>query len=251
MKKIGVYDSGMGGLSLLARLIKDFPSYDYIYYGDSANAPYGVRTRDDIKNLSKKVVDKLIDQGAEAIIIACNTASSAAEEMLKREYDLPIFGIEPALDIAIRAGGKGSLLVLATNFTLSSPRFLDSAALYKKQRNIIPLAGPELVLLVERGITSGPEISRELSLLTKDIELDKVDAVVLGCTHFLFLEREIARFFGSGVTFFDSHRATVESVKSILGEGQGQGNFKLISSAGEKMEEKYHWMLMNYMKELT
>lgn len=250
MKKIGVYDSGMGGLSLLARLLRDMPSYDYIYYGDTANAPYGEKTREEIRFFAREVVRKQIGLGCEALVIACNTATSAAEDILKEEFDLPIFGMEPALDTAMASTDKGTLLVMATSFTLNSPRYIQSAKFYEKQREIIPMPGPVLVRLVEDSFVEGEKIRRELENMSRGIDLEKVDGIVLGCTHFLFLEKEIQKFFGPHVKIYDSHSDTVNLIEKNLGKGQGHGKYQIISSAGEKTEEKSQWMLENYLKQL-
>lgn len=250
MKKIGVYDSGMGGLSLLARLVRDLPGYDYIYFGDSANAPYGIKTKEEILNLARSAVNRLIDQGCEAVVIACNTASSAAEEILRQEFDIPIFGMEPALDIAIEDSPEGKLVVMATNFTLSNPRFTQLALSYKSQREILSLPGPRLVLLVEEGVTRGERIQQELVRMTSDLDLNDLSGVVLGCTHFLFLEKEIQDFFGSRVKIYDSHGQTVDRIRESFGPGQADTNYRFISSAGKQIEESFKCMMENYLQDL-
>ncbi|NLY37610.1 MAG: glutamate racemase [Tissierellia bacterium] len=250
MKKIGVYDSGMGGLSLLARLIRDMPSYDYIYYGDAANAPYGEKSREEIQSFARKAVKELITLGCESLVIACNTATSAAEDILREEFDLPIFGMEPAISRAMASRDKGTLLVLATSFTLNSPRFIKSAKNFENQRKIIPMPGPTLVRLVEDSIVEGEEIRQELEKMSQGIDLHTVDGIVLGCTHFLFLEKEIQRFFGPHVKIYDSHGDTLALIDNGLGRGQGGGSYRLISSAGKDREEKSQWMLENYLREL-
>lgn len=250
MKKIGVYDSGMGGLSLLARLLRDLPSYDYIYYGDTKNAPYGEKSREEISAFARSVVRELIDLGCEAIVIACNTATSAAEEILREEFDLPIFGMEPALHSAMHSQDRGTLLVMATNFTLKSPRYQQAAKKYQGLREIISMPGPGLVQLVEKGILEGPDVTQELARLSRGVDLKSVDGIVLGCTHFLFLQREIEHFFGPHVKIYDSHGDTVALIEKRLGHGQGTGQVQLISSAGKMTEEKSRWMLENYLKTL-
>lgn len=250
MKKIGVYDSGMGGLSLLARLLRDMPSYDYIYFGDTINAPYGEKTREEIRDLARKAVAKLISLDCQALVIACNTATSAAEDVLREEFDLPIFGMEPALNIAMASGDRGTLLVMATNFTLSGSRYLKSVKVFEKERKIIPLPGPAFVRLVEEGITQGVRVRQELEKICQGIDLESVDGVVLGCTHFLFLQKEIQDFFGPRVKIYDSHGDTLALIEKSLGKGQGQGNYQLISSAGKEAEERCRWMLENYLREI-
>lgn len=250
MKKIGVYDSGMGGLSFLAKLIQEMPTYDYIYYGDALNVPYGEKKKEEICSFARYVAKELIDLECEALVIACNTATSAAEEILKAEFDIPIFGIEPALSSAMEWGDRGKLLVMATNFTLSSPRYLLALERYQDQREILSLPGPALVELVEEGIVEGEKIRSELKKMTQDIEVAQVSGVVLGCTHFLFLQKEIQNFFGPQVKIYDSHGETLDLIQKNLGQGQGSGNYRIISSAGKKTEDKSRWMLEKYLKEL-
>ncbi len=250
MKKIGVYDSGMGGLSLLAKLVKDLPGHEYIYFGDSANAPYGVKTKEEIIDFARAAVDRLIGLGCEALVVACNTASSAAEEILKEEYDIPIFGMEPALDMAVEDGGRGKLLVMATNFTLTNPRFIKAKERSSSKREIISLAGPGLVLLVEAEITKGPQITKELEEISSGLDLEGLDGIVLGCTHFLFIEEEIRNFFGRDVKIYDSHSMTVDTIRKELGPGRGQTSYRFISSGGSRVEESFKWMMENYLQEL-
>lgn len=248
MGKIGVFDSGMGGLSVLADLLELLPTRDYIYYGDAANAPYGEKTKEEVQDFSVQITEKLLDMGCEAMVIACNTATSAAGELLRSKYDFPIFGMEPALKPAVLSHQPGSVLVMATSYTLANDKYHRLRKTYQGDRKVIPVPAPKFVRLVEEGIFQGEAIQDYLKELTRDIDLQEVGSVVLGCTHFLFLREELKNFFGENVAIFDGNLGTARHVRNTLGPGKGSGKVEIISSAGRDMEEKSKWMFEMYQK---
>ena len=248
MGKIGVFDSGMGGLTVLADLLELLPTRDYVYYGDAANAPYGEKTREEVQEFSLVITEKLLEKGCTSLVIACNTATSAAGELLRSKYDFPIFGMEPALKPAVLSHQSGSILVMATCYTLANDKYHRLRKTYQGDRQVIPVPAPKFVHLVEEGIFRGEEIKNYLKELTKDIDLQEVGSVVLGCTHFLFLKEELKQFFGDDVVIFDGNMGTARHVRNTLGPGKGSGQVEIISSAGNEMEGKSKWMLETYRK---
>lgn len=217
---IGVFDSGMGGISVVRQLRRDMPDQDIIFFGDSANAPYGTRPISEVTDLSFAVADRLVKQGVKAIVIACNTATSACAPLLRRHYDIPIIGMEPALKVAIDRGqGKSQhVLVTATKLTLEGRKF---AALMDRERgnNIIETQPcPDLVTLVEADDLG----DRELVLSTierylRPFDLDSLDSIVLGCTHFVFYRRYFREILPDHVAIIDGNQGTSRHVQEVLG----------------------------------
>lgn len=246
LKTIGVFDSGMGGLSVLAELVNRLPDYDFVYYGDHAHAPYGVKTKTEIIDLSQTATRELIAHGAEAIVIACNTATSAAASHLRQQYQLPIFGMEPALKPAALNGDGGTILVMATSYTLTNPAYRKLRRTYANRRRIIQLPAPKFVNLVEAGVYDGSRVRDYLTELTNQIDLSDISAVILGCTHFLFLKRALQGFFGERVKIYDGNIGTANHVAKTLGQGCGQGQVTILSSAGDPAVQASQQLLTAY-----
>ncbi len=229
---IGVFDSGVGGISVLRQLKKVLPNERYLYFGDSANAPYGTRPVEEIRALTLAVAEKLVRQDIKALVIACNTATSAALEALRKAYpDLIVVGIEPALALAARQFPGGHVGVLATPATLKGQRFLDSKTKYEKQCRITPLPAPGLMDLVEAGKYDSPEADALLRTFL-DPYKGKLDGLVLGCTHYPFVENAIRRVMGEDAVLFDGAVITAQVTKEalaareLLHEGPGEVIFQ-------------------------
>lgn len=190
MQPIGVFDSGLGGLSVLQKIYQLMPNEHYIFYGDSANAPYGTKDTEEVYQLSKRIVDMFITKyHVKAIVIACNTATSAAAKRLRSEYSLPIIGIEPAIKPAIENHPNGKILAMATPLTLSGDKFNQIVQKYGSTAEVVKVPAPKLVEFVERGELNSDALKRYLH----DILDDKLpaDSIVLGCTHFPFVRGAI------------------------------------------------------------
>ncbi len=214
---IGVFDSGVGGISVLAELTEVLPNEDFLYFGDSKNAPYGTKTSEDVLNLSEVCTKKLIDMGAKAIVIACNTATSAAAEYLRNNYkELPIIGIEPAVKPAAEFKENSKILVMATPMTLKKEKFKNLAELFSVDDKIIPLPCPGLVELIEQGKTSGAEIDAFLKNILAPYFEEKIDSVVLGCTHYPFVKEAIKSAFPYEIAVFDGGFGTANHTKRRL-----------------------------------
>ena len=154
-KAIGVFDSGLGGISVLRDLKKLMPNEDFIYFGDSAYAPYGIKTKDEITKRCVEIIDFFIEKGVKAVVIACNTATSAAIKELRETYNITIIGIEPAIKPAVESKKQGKIIIMATTMTLAEKKFNNLMDKYKDEREIIKLPAPGLVEFVESGIFSG------------------------------------------------------------------------------------------------
>lgn len=217
-KPIGVFDSGMGGISVLANLIHDMPNENFIYYGDSNNAPYGVRPVEEIKNLSINICDFLLSQGVKAIVVACNTATSAAIVDIRDKYSIPIVGMEPALKPAIEANeDKNDIIVMATETTLREEKFQKLMNKYAEDTNIIKLPAPKLVTLVESDLENKGAVRAYLNEILSPIDLDKVASIVLGCTHFIFIKDILMDIIKEyNIDIIDGNKGTTNHLKSLL-----------------------------------
>lgn len=232
---IGFFDSGVGGISVLREARELLPHENYLFFGDNKNAPYGPRPLEEIRALSAAGIQRLLDRDVKAIVIACNTATSAYVEIVRAEHpDLPIVGMEPALKPAHLASHGGKVLVLATDATLRLEKFERLMALYGK--NAIRVVGEGLVELVEGGKAHSPEAEERLEQLLAPYMSTQVDAIVLGCTHYPFLRQPIQRLFPEA-QIFDGREGTVLRLKYLL-EQKGllsddtPGSVEYQSSAG-------------------
>ena len=212
---IGVFDSGVGGISVLRRLLEALPDEKYLYFGDSINAPYGVRTEEEVFQLTRAAMEKMVARGIKAFVIACNTATSAAQERLQKLYpDIPVIGIEPAIAEGVKRFPKGHVAALATPGTLKGRRFLENKARLEGDCRITAIPAPGLMELVEAEKGDSPEAVALLTpLLTPYPDLD---AVALGCTHYPFAEKSVRAVLGDGVTLLDGAVITARQTKEIL-----------------------------------
>ena len=214
---IGIMDSGMGGISVLREIVKVLPNEDFIFYGDSANAPYGSRSNEEIYGLTEQAVDHLLEQGVKAVVIACNTASSVAGARLRSQYpQLPIIAIEPALKPAVINCAGGRVLVLATEATLREEKFAKLMHQWQEKAEIIKLPLPGLPEFVERGDLDSPELKAFLHSHFAAIPGGAVDGVVLGCTHYPFVVKAIKELLGPQVKVFDGAAGTARQLRRRL-----------------------------------
>lgn len=237
---IAVFDSGVGGISVLKRLWQLMPNENYLYFGDSKNAPYGVKPTDEIRNLTIKNAEKLMKRGAKALVIACNTATSAAADELRKEHPgFPIIGIEPALKPAALSGEHPSVIVMATELTLREKKFAALVSRFEDSAEIIGLPAPGIVELVEKDMADSPEMDEYLQKLFTPFDKEKQYCIVLGCTHFPFAKKAIARCMGEKSLFFDGAFGMARRTKQLLEEEellapQGQKGSILFENSAEQ-----------------
>lgn len=215
-RPIGVFDSGQGGLTVLSRLVDLMPNEDYVFYGDSANAPYGVKSKEEVYQLAKRVVDELIDKHqVKAVMIACNTATSAAADRLRQEYSLPIIGIEPAVKPAAEENPGQQVVAMATPLTLEQDKFNRLVAECAEPGQVVKVPAPKLVELIEKGQTDSPAIYQYLEELLAPYA-GKAAGVVLGCTHFPFAKQTIQKILGPQAKVYDGAIGAAAEVKRQL-----------------------------------
>ncbi|MCD8400442.1 glutamate racemase [Tenacibaculum finnmarkense] len=215
---IGIFDSGIGGTSIWKEIHTLLANENTIYLSDSKNAPYGQKSTEEILALSIKNTEFLISKGCKIIVVACNTATTNAIEYLRRNYPIPIIGIEPAIKTASIQTKTGTIGILATQGTLNSRLFEKTAASINSDIVIMEQVGNGLVELIENGKMYSAEMTK---LLKKHLSLmlsSKCDCIVLGCTHYPYLIPQIKKIVGNTVHIIDSGEAVAKQTKKILAE---------------------------------
>jgi len=217
---IGIFDSGVGGISVLRWIREELPNEDLIYVADSKNVPYGDKPQEFIENRSVFLTKFLVDQKAKAIVVACNTATAAAISHLRSIFTLPIIGVEPGVKPALSMTKTGTVGILATGETLKSQKFGDLANRFGNNHKLLVQDCPGLVELVEKMDLAGQEI-RELVKRYVSALMDKgADTIVLGCTHYPFLTPLIEEIAGPKVIIVDTGMAVAKEVTRRLKEKQ-------------------------------
>ena len=214
---VGFFDSGLGGISVLRETVARMPQESYLYYGDSLHAPYGVRRTEEVEALACAAAEHLIARGVKAIVVACNTATSAAIGTLRRTWpELPFIGTEPAVKPAVERHPGGRILVLATPMTVKEEKFRRLKAQYEDQAEIIPIACGGLMEFVEQGLLRGPEVEAYLFDRLDPYLKVPVSAVVLGCTHYPFLRGAIRRIVGRSPEIIDGGAGVAQQLQRVL-----------------------------------
>ena len=242
---IGVYDSGVGGISVLKALREELPGENFIYFGDSANAPYGEKTDEEIRRLSVAAAEGLIGRGVKAIVIACNTATSVSAAYLRSRYpDLPIIAVEPALKPAALAN-PGRVLVMATPATIRLEKYQKLEERFSGEADIISLPCAGLAARIEKADLEGEDLAEMLEELLSPYR-GSVHSVVLGCTHYPFIKQQIRKVLGD-VTFYDGGKGTARELrrrlaeKGLLLENGRKGEVVFESSKAGDETSLYQW----------
>ncbi len=241
---IGVFDSGVGGISVLRELTALMPQESFLYYGDDQNAPYGIRSTQEIRSLTTACVAKLVKSGVKAVVLACNTATAAAADYLRVRYPhLPIIGAEPAVKPAVRDGYR-KIGVMATPTTLRETKFHELIDRFSGQAEIMPLPAPGLVKLIEQDVRSGDALEIMLMDLLTPAVSSGMDALVLGCTHFPFVKEPIRSLIGDNIPIYDGNRGiALQTQRTLLraelsAEGDSAGGAS-VTFCREGQSEEY------------
>ena len=231
MASIGIFDSGAGGLSVYRELVKLLPRERYLYFSDNAHCPYGEKTPQYIQERGRAITEILLGMGADIIVVACNTATAAAIATLREEYPaVPFIGMEPAVKPAALGTRSGVIGVLATAGTLKGSKYLKTRGLYEDNVKIVEHVGQGFVELVEGGILDGPEAEATVRASLQPLLDAGADTIVLGCTHYPFLQPVIERLAGPGVKVIDPAPAVARQTVRILQEKgipTGEGPFSV------------------------
>lgn len=241
---IGVLDSGIGGLSTLAVLKKVLPNENFIFYADHKNTPYGDKTKEEVEIFVYKIVKFFMSKNVKAIIIACNTAVSATIKKLRKEFNIPILGLEPAVKVAYDSCKEKDLVIMATKLTINGDKLKNLLKKLNIENKVKKLSASGLVELIESKNYSKTEIINYLKLLFKDIHSNKFSYIVLGCTHYIFIKNEIKSVLGDKIRIVDgnngiaNHLKNILMAKKLLNNNLNSGNIELISSGNIKDKEK-------------
>lgn len=234
---IGVFDSGVGGISVLRELVRLLPDEKFLYFGDSANAPYGDRPTEQVRNLTLRAAEQFVARGVKALVVACNTATSAAISLLRQTYpELIVIGIEPALKLAVDRFPQGRIGVMATQVTLREEKFAHQLERFPEAAvSLIP--APGLVELIERGLTESEQLTRLLQMLLSPY-VGKLDALVLGCTHYPFVAEQIGKILGPETVLLDGGEGTARQTRRCLEAadllGNGPGSVQIENSSQDR-----------------
>ncbi len=243
---IGVFDSGVGGISVLKELVRVLPKERFLYYGDSANAPYGEKTTEAVRELVMSNVRYLLAQNVKAIVIACNTATSVAVNAVREAYpELPVIGVEPAIKPAAAAKEHAKVLVMATPITLHLEKYQQLSRTLAQKAEFIPVDCAGLASRIEQGNLEGADLQQLLERLLAPYK-QQIDSVVLGCTHYPFVKVQIRRVLGD-VPMFDGGAGTAQElkrqlIKHDLCREAGEGEICFCSSQNTPEELKLYRM---------
>ncbi len=252
--KIGFFDSGIGGMTVLHQALRFLPNEDFIFYADTKHVPYGEKPKEEVRQYIFNAVDFIANQGVKAIVIACNTATSIAVEDLRKKYDFPILGIEPAVKPAVQQceGKRKKVLVLATTLTLKEEKFHNLVNRIDHHDIVDSLPLPGLVQFAENFEFSQDRVVPYLRDQLFSFDLKQYGTIVLGCTHFPYFKNSLRKLFPEDVDIISGSIGTAKNLKRILetrnqiGDGTGKITFY---KSGCKVED--HDTLSNYNKLLA
>ncbi len=216
---IGIFDSGMGGLSVWAKVRAALPGESLVYFADGANCPYGDRSHDEIRGYVEAAVEQMLAQGVKLVVLACNTATAASIGYLREKYpDMPFVGMEPAVKPAALSTKSGVIAVLATRSSLEGGHFKRTSAEFADRVRILAAVGEGWVPIVEAGQEETPEALEAVRKVVEPLIAQGADRLVLGCTHYPFLTKAIRQAIGGrNVEIVDSAPAIVRRVEDLLG----------------------------------
>ena len=240
--RIGFFDSGIGGLSVLYEALRQLPREDYLYYADDANVPYGNKSKEEIRCCVFEAVGFLAAMDIKALVVACNTATSVAIQDIRLKYGFPIIGMEPAVKPAVKSVDGKRVLVFATPLTLRESKFIGLLNQVDVHNTVDFLPLQELVAFAEAYQFDRTVIMSYLKERLKEYDLNSYGAVVLGCTHFPFFKNRIREIFPIGTVIVDGNRGTVQNLKNMLAsmgkihEGNGQ---VVYYRSGKRVMEDY------------
>ena len=242
---IGIFDSGLGGISVWQALYDALPFESLIYLGDGLRCPYGSRSEEEVRTFTEEAVERLLAEGCKMIVVACNTATAVAIKYLREKYpDIPFVGLEPAVKPAALTTKTGVVGVLATERSLQGDHFRKAEAKYGAEVKILKCVGEGFVEVVERNEEHTPETAELVKKVVTPLVEAGADKIVLGCTHYPFLRDVIATVAGDGVEIIDSSEAVARRVATLLDENGiraeegAKAEYRFLTFAGEAYAEK-------------
>lgn len=248
MATIGIMDSGVGGLSVFREIRKALPEERFIYFSDNAHCPYGEKSTEYIQERCRKITEMMISKGADAMVIACNTATAAAIAMLRENFSIPFIGMEPAVKPAALGTKSGVIGVLATAGTLKASKYLDTRDRFTEGITVVEHVGRGFVELVESGELSGPHAESVVKESLKPLMEAGADTIVLGCTHYPFLLPILQKIAGPDIRFIDPAPAVTRHLIDVLAQNNigltdSEPDIELIASGSPETLQKTFLLL--------
>jgi len=224
---IGVFDSGIGGLTVLKKIIEILPNEKYIYYADTDNVPYGTKPKEEVKKYINEAVEFLISKDVKTIVIACNTATSIAVKELREKYSIPIIGIEPAVKPAVEDRRNKKVLIMATPTTIKEEKLKHLLKSLSAEEYVDLIAMPKLVEFAENKDFESESVKEYIQQQLNEYNLENYSELVLGCTHFPFFKEVLSEIFPKGTQIIDGSKGVANRLKNILEENNLLGNNRL------------------------
>ncbi|WP_026507413.1 glutamate racemase [Butyrivibrio sp. MC2013] len=237
---IGIFDSGFGGLSVLHEAMHHIKDANWLFYADLDNVPYGKKSTDEIIEYSVKNTAFLIERGAEAVLVACNTATAAAINVLRSKFDIPMIGMEPAVKPAVEEKAEGSrIMVIATPVTIRENKLATLLKRVDTDHRVDLLPMPGLVDLAERQIYEGSEVEDYLKEQFAPFDLDRYSALVLGCTHFNYFKPSYLHYFDSDVHIIDGNTGTIMHLADVCGLATCEDDREISFESVRQMQDEF------------
>jgi glutamate racemase len=214
--KVAIFDSGVGGLTVLYSAMKQMPYNEYVYYADLDNVPYGSKDKEMVNRLTSRAVEQIYDLGVDAIVLACNTATSISADILRKKYDIPIIGMEPAVKPALMNSFGKRVLVMATELTLKESKLRDLINRLEANDKVDLMPMSELVDFAEEMVFESEPVRALLDEKFRHVDLSVYKTVVLGCTHFIYFKKTIEQYFNYSMDVIDGNLGTVNHLEKIL-----------------------------------
>ncbi|PHV69577.1 glutamate racemase [Sporanaerobium hydrogeniformans] len=216
--KVGIFDSGVGGITVLKKAVEKLPGVDYIYYSDNLHVPYGTKLKEEVAGYVNEVMEFLLSKGVEVVVIACNTATSIAAHNLREKYNIPIIGMEPAVKLAVDSLNKGKILVTATSLTLKEEKYKQLISRVDQEGRVESLPLAHLVTYAEQGIFEDQIVVDYLKEMLAPYDWIQFSGIVLGCTHFVYYKDIFKKILPSYVKVFDGNEGTIQHLKEVISE---------------------------------
>jgi len=254
---IGMFDSGLGGVSCLGQGIHMLPNERFVYFGDSGVEPYALLPKTAVKQHCFNACDLLVEKGSKAIVVACNTATGVAIKDMRKRYDIPVLGTDPAIKLAVSFGLTGKIVVMATGMTLQSKMMDTLIDRYGAGCEFVKLPCRKIITLVESGIIDGIEIENSIKTCFKGLDPGAISSIVIGCTHFGFLKNPLKKVLGGHIRIADPNEGIIRHLKNILGQENllndteiNNPPVEIVNSGGEVYAENAKKMLAKHVLNL-
>lgn len=249
--KIGIFDSGLGGLSVLHHALKVLPNAHYIYYADRDHVPYGEKSKEQIKEYVTDIINFLVDKGVDAIVIACNTATSVANHEFRSTFPIPIIGMEPAVKKALEVyGSKERMIVAATPVTIAGDKLFNLVERVDINHCVDLIALPGLVHFAENGIFEGEDVEKYLRDMFKIYDLEDYSSLILGCTHFNYFKDSFLKVFPKPIHFVDGNEGTINHLIRKLSDKDESSTQVEYYFSSRKVNTQELDKINNYLKQL-